>query len=90
MKIYFIDGEEKPNGENAVWNADWQVWCCGYYKRTTFIRLKRIRERVVVVRQKSKLFTCRILIHELAHWLVDHLICSKPHNKFDRWIDKHI
>ena len=105
MKINLVDGEPSQSGKDnirLVWYR-WQVWST----RGTFIPAgnfdieckedKKVttqddKDRIIVVRQPTKLKTAFILFHELCHWFV-HLIFRhnclarrKWHDKIDKYL----
>ena len=105
MKIKFINGEPSQSSKDnirLVWYRG-EVWTT----RGTFIPAGNFhtecqkdrklttqdnKDRIIVVRQPTKLKTVFILFHELCHWLV-HLVFK--HNQLARrkWhdrIDKHL
>ena len=83
MKIKFVNGTAGLRGAIVIPFQGRMV--CGYRSRWFYEN----ENKIVVVKQRSRWFTILILIHELAHWLVNKL-CRKNIRIKHAWIDKHM
>jgi len=96
MKILFIDGHFTHDGwlcirrDGVTKRGEFRV---RYRMHTTIQNHKTIKKlkptskTILVVRQRCKWDTFRILCHELMHWLFEFLP-DKLGSKLDKWLDR--
>ena len=97
MKIKFVEGERVgKSGASAIWSDVNNAYVRGYFevvrvseynvvqtRRVT----KRIKKKIVIVKQKSWWRMFRTLVHELFHWFIFTFVTQED-NKYDKWIDR--
>lgn len=97
MKIKFIEGTIlSKSGKSAIWSEINHCYVKGYFKVTrtsgyNYSRTQRLNEKIkkkiVIVKQKSKWWTFKTLIHELFHWFIFTFV-TREDNKYDKWLDR--
>ena len=96
MKILFVDGHFTQNGWSCIRRSG--TTKCGEFRNDTTEYFKMVNNRevitrrdskktIIVVKQKSRWETFKILCHELAHWVFDFLP-NKWEDKLDKWLDR--
>ena len=83
MKIYFING----NSNNESYSQYFKQYMTGGFY---WLQIKdKIIYKIVIIKQKTLFYTCRIFLHEFLHFI--NLIINKNENNiFNSLIEKYI
>lgn len=81
--MHTIFGEAEVRGIRVGWN-----FVCGSCIEDSNMFTKKVSEKIIIVRQKSKLVTAFILFHEVLHYITIKVFGRK--SRIHDWIDKYI
>ncbi len=82
MKIYFIKG----NSDNESYSRYFKQYITGGFY---WLKIKdKVIYKIVIIKQKTLFYTCRILLHELLHYI--NFAIFRNSTTLDSVIEKYI